>query len=89
MNCNVYYVIMMCCVLTGYQCEQHNNPADFLLDVIIENEGTDNNTKGIKLCYLPAVLYHKYHLVVGNSRNKGYPMYQMLVIPLYHFRILS
>ncbi|XP_065906203.1 broad substrate specificity ATP-binding cassette transporter ABCG2-like [Dysidea avara] len=22
----------------GYQCEQHNNPADFFLDVIIENE---------------------------------------------------
>ena len=35
-------------MLTGYQCEQHNNPADFLLDVIIENEGTDNNSKGIK-----------------------------------------
>ena len=26
---------------TGYQCEQHNNPADFLLDVIIENEEAD------------------------------------------------
>ena len=23
---------------SGYQCEQHNNPADFFLDVIIENE---------------------------------------------------
>ena len=78
-------------MLTGYQCEQHNNPADFLLDVIIENEGTDNNSKGIKLyitLFLPAVLYHKYHLVVMNSRECS-AMYQILVIPLYHFRILS
>jgi len=33
----------MCVIVisTGYQCEQHNNPADFFLDVIIENEEAD------------------------------------------------
>ena len=39
-----FYILMKCTavVLTGYQCEQYNNPADFFLDVIIENEETDN-----------------------------------------------
>ncbi|XP_065906205.1 broad substrate specificity ATP-binding cassette transporter ABCG2-like isoform X2 [Dysidea avara] len=30
----------------GYQCEQHNNPADFFLDVIIENEESDGHEGG-------------------------------------------
>ncbi|XP_065906239.1 broad substrate specificity ATP-binding cassette transporter ABCG2-like [Dysidea avara] len=30
----------------GYQCEQHNNPADFFLDVIIENEEADGPEDG-------------------------------------------
>ena len=37
-------------IFTGYLCEQHNNPADFFLDVIIENEETDGlegTSKGI------------------------------------------
>ena len=26
---------------SGYQCEEYDNPADFFLDVIIENEEAD------------------------------------------------
>ena len=32
---------MFISISAGYQCEQHNNPADFFLDVIIENEEAD------------------------------------------------
>jgi len=32
---------MFISISIGYQCEQHNNPADFFLDVIIENEEAD------------------------------------------------
>ena len=35
-------------VVTGHQCEQYNNPADFLLKVILENE-QQNDTKGKRL----------------------------------------
>ena len=37
-------ILLFCCFfhITGYQCEQHNNPADFFLDVIIENEQADD-----------------------------------------------
>ena len=55
MNCYMYRVDHYCeakmCVyvhivfymLTGYQCEHHNNPADFFLDVILENEQADDS----------------------------------------------
>ena len=33
-----YFMIVVYNIHSGYQCEQHNNPADFFLDVIIENE---------------------------------------------------
>ena len=37
-------VVFKSIVVTGYQCEQYNNPADFLLKVILENE-EQNDTK--------------------------------------------
>ena len=30
-------------VFLGHVCEQHNNPADFFLDVISANEGSAND----------------------------------------------
>jgi len=33
----------MVAVGVGYECEQHNNPADFFLDVIIMNENSVNS----------------------------------------------
>jgi len=38
---------MWLCITTGYRYEQHNNPADFFLDVIIENEEANDDLKGI------------------------------------------
>ena len=37
------YVHIVFYMLTGYQCEHHNNPADFFLDVILENEQADDS----------------------------------------------
>ena len=42
-------IIVSYFTFTGYQCEQHNNPADFYLDVIIENEEADDR-KSTSLC---------------------------------------
>ena len=41
--CRDSHICIVFYMLTGYQCEQHNNPADFLLDVVIENEQTDDS----------------------------------------------
>ena len=42
------------CVLIGHVCERHNNPADFFLDVISENESSV--TEGM---YVPLTRYHR------------------------------
>ena len=44
----VLFIIFV--IPTGYQCEQHNNPADFFLDVIIENEESDGHEGTTYLC---------------------------------------
>lgn len=31
---SVYTINVMFCLFVGYECEPHNNPADFFLDVI-------------------------------------------------------
>ena len=45
------YIAQKTCLFVGYECETHDNPADFILDVINGDiEDNQSNDKKLKTC---------------------------------------
>ena len=69
-------------VVVGYVCEQHNNPADFFLDVISMNESSV--TSGKYIVYICSTLLNQkspYYLLLQITKIKAFViLYRILYV---------
>lgn len=74
------YKLWVDCVL-GYECEQHDNPADFFLDVVFYNE--TEVTKGM-LCIID--FYKELECLVdfSNFNHYYFVSVQQTIIMIYY-----
>ena len=62
------------CVLSshpGFQCEEHDNPADFFLDVVTQCENENNKTCIGTCCILCCCNYIQWLIVPTDKPNKA------------------